>query len=374
MKLRVGLIVNPVAGLGGSAALKGSDGADIQAEARRRGAQPQAEARTGLVLGLLAARAAQVELLAWGGSMGAQVAAAAGLAARIPGGPPPGGATSAADTRAATLALCAAGLDVLVFAGGDGTARDVLTTLPAGQLVLGVPVGVKMHSSVFAVTPRAAAEVLLRLIDGGLVAVADGEVRDIDEAALRAGVLRNAYFGTMRVPALGHHMQHLKQGGREVDALAQQEIAVAVAGELEPGVCYLLGPGSTLLALKQLLGMRGTLLGVDVVRDGQQLAEDASERQLLALLATQPRAVIVLSPTRGQGALLGRGNQQLSAAVVRAVRRRLLVVASRAKLLGLAGRPLLVDTGDATLDMSLCGLIEVTAGFEDRLLYSVGTV
>ena len=178
----------------------------------------------------------------------------------------------------------------------------------------------------------------------------------------------------MRVPALGHHMQHLKQGGREIDALAQQEIAAAVADRLDPDVCYVLGPGSTLFAIKQQIGLHGALMGVDVVKNRRQIACDASERELLEVLASEPRAVIVLSPTRGQGALLGRGNQQLSPAVVRAAHAQLLVVATRAKLLALAGRPLLMDTGDGALDRSLCGLVEVIAGFEDRLLYNVATV
>lgn len=397
MKLRIGLIINPVAGLGGNAGLKGSDGADIQAEARRRGAVARAAERVAVVLAHVAARALDIELFTWDGAMGADVVRSAGFQCRVLGAPT-SEATSAADTQAATHVLCGAGVDVLVFAGGDGTARDVLTALQSSefpdqsirQLVLGIPAGVKMHSSVFAVTPRAAGEVLLRLLSGGLVAMTEGEVRDIDEAALRAGQLTNTYFGSLRTPMLGHYMQHLKQGGKEIDGLAQQEIAAAVAGMLVPDVCYLLGAGSTVFAIKQQLGLEGSLLGVDAIMNGVQLARDASERDLLDLLSRESmqatvqatvqttvqvtEACIVLSPTRGQGALFGRGNQQFSPAVIRAAGERLLVVATRGKLLALEGRPLFVDTGDAALDQSLCGLTEVIAGFEDRLLYTVATV
>lgn len=373
MSLRVGVVINPVAGLGGPAALQGSDGADVQTLARAGGALPAAELRATAALQCLTDRAIALTILTWGGGMGADAVAAAGLACAVLGAAA-GANTTAADTAQAVRVIASAGVDVLVFVGGDGTARDVLQALPADQLALGVPAGVKMHSSVFAVTPRAAGEVLRRLVDGGLVAVTEGEVRDVDEQALRAGELRNRYFGAMRVPALAGFMQHLKEGGREHEPLAQEELVAAIVAELKPTTCYLLGPGATLQLVKQRLGMRATLLGVDVICHGEQLAENANAAELLTIADKHQHAVIVLSPSRGQGALLGRGNQQISAAVVRAAQQRLLIVATRGKLAALAGRAMFVDTGDAALDQELSGLAEVLVGFEERLLYRIATV
>ncbi len=308
--------------------------------------------------------------------MGEDILAALGIPCVVAGAPA-GATTTSADTATAARGLVACGIDLLLFAGGDGTARDVLAALPGPQLCLGIPAGVKMHSSVFALTPHAAAMVIAQLVAGELLAVRDGEVRDIDEAALRSGRIDNRWYGTLRVPLLPAYMQNLKIGGRESEPLAQEEAAAGVVALVEHGARYVLGAGSTLLAVKRQLGFEGTLLGVDVWQDGAVVALDVDEAGLLALVHDDGDAgvptVVVLSPTGNQGSLLGRGNQQLSARFLRASSARLCVVATRAKLAALAGRPLWVDTGDAALDARLCGLVDVVCGYDARLLYRIGT-
>jgi predicted polyphosphate/ATP-dependent NAD kinase len=382
-RARIGLVVNPVAGIGGPAALRGSDGADIQARARAAGVLPRAAARVAEALRVLPTPG-DADWFAWGGAMGADILASLGIPCEVVG-VPAGASTSPADTRAAVRALHARRVDLLLFAGGDGTARDVLSALAetgaAAMPCLGIPAGVKMHSSVFALTPHAAGAVLARLVAGELLAVRDGEVRDIDEAALRAGRIDNRWFGTLRVPALAGYMQNLKVGGRESEPLAQEEAAAGVVAKVQAavhaeegeGVRYVLGAGSTLLAVKRQLGFDGTLLGVDVWQDGALRARDIDEAGLLALAADGTPTVVVLSPTGNQGSLLGRGNQQLSARFLRAAAATLCVVATRGKLEALQGRPLWVDTGDADLDAHLCGLVEVVCGYDATLLYRVAT-
>ena len=369
--LRVGLIVNPVAGLGGAVALKGSDGVDTQRLALARGAVPRAVERVEAALAPLQGRLGELEFVAWGGAMGADVLRSLAIGARVLGEPadPP----TSADTRAAARAMLDDGVDVLLFAGGDGTARDLAATLPLGLPVIGIPSGVKMHSGVFAITPADVGRILLRLLDGGLVAADVAEVHDVDESALRDGRVAARLYGELSVPRLGGFLQHVKEAGREVEALVLTEIAESIAERVAQQQCgtVALGPGSTVAAVKRRLGIEPTLLGFDVWRAGAAPVADADARALRAVAAANTKWV--LSFTRGQGFLIGRGNQQLTADLLRSMpRRNLWVVASRTKLLSLDGRPLRVDSGDADVDRGLCGLIEIVSGYEDALLYRIG--
>ena len=368
--LRVGVIVNPIAGIGGPTALKGSDGIEVQRIALARGAVPHAADRLRAAFAPLSSRSAQLRLFAWGGAMGAEALAGLGLPVEVLG--MPAAPSTAADTRAAARAMLEAGIDLLVFAGGDGTARDLAEVVPPRVPVIGVPAGVKMHSGVFAVTPRDAADVIVRLLDGGLVAADAAEVRDIDEVALREGRVATRYHGTLSVPRVGGHLQHVKSSGREVEELVLAEIAETVAERVaEHSGVVMLGPGSTLAAIKRRLGIEPTLLGFDVMRNGHLLAADADAATLAGY--TDASAIVVLSFTRGQGFLLGRGNQQLTPAIVRTIPRgNLWVVGSRTKLLSLEGRPLRVDTDDAELDAHLCGIVSIISGYDDVLLYRIG--
>lgn len=364
---RLGLVINPLAGLGGTVALKGSDG--VAGEALARGAQPQAPARARAVLEALQPLYSRVQLLAAGGAMGADVARELGYAVEVvhmPASP-----SSGADTEVAARALLAARADLLLFAGGDGTARDICRAVGTSLPVLGIPAGVKMHSGVFAVTPRAAAEIVRLLVEGELVLVDVADVRDIDEAALREGRIHARHYGELRVPAEGRYLQQVKCNGREVEALVLQEIAADITERMQEGGRWLIGPGRTPAAVMEALGLPNTLLGIDVVEDGQLLAADADAATLERLVAECPEACrLVLSPTGGQGMLLGRGNQQLTPALLRHIgRERLVVVATHEKLSALQGRPLLMDVPDPVLEAALTGLVEVVSGYHHHLLY-----
>lgn len=370
--LTVGLLINPVAGIGGSVGLKGSDGVAIQAQARGRGGRARGAARAARALAEAGDAARAVRWLTWGGPMGADALRAATLQARVLG--EPGTPPDAADTRAAARAMRDAGVDLIVFCGGDGTARDLLEALGDSVPVLGVPSGVKMHSGVFATTPESAGRILRLLVEGGLVRAGVAEVRDLDEAALREGEVRPRYYGELAIPEQGGFLQHTKEGGRESEALALEEIVAAVVERIheQPGV-YLLGPGSSVAAVKSALGMQATLMGVDVWHGGRQVGTDVAASWLIRYLdGTDDLPTLVISFTRRQGFLLGRGNQQFTPAVLRRIRRdRLWVIGTRTKLLSLDGRPLLVDTDDPDLDQALQGLVEVIAGYRDSLYYRI---
>ena len=349
--MRLGFVVNPIAGMGGRVGLKGTDGK--VAEARARGADPRAPDRAGRALAAIAARIDDVTLLTWGDPMGASLAREAGFDPEVLGAPA-GGGTDAADTRAAVEAFADAGVDLVCFVGGDGTAADVADALDGADVpMLGVPAGVKVYSSVFAVSPEDAAAVL-----DTFERTERREVIDIDEDAYREGSVEPELRAVARVP-VGEDLQSSKQtGSGSVESLAE-----GFAAEVDPEVTYVLAPGSTVGAIKAALGFEGSPLGVDVWRDGEVLAADASESEILDQLGD--RNVIVVSPIGGQGFVFGRGNPQLSPSVIR--RCEIEIVASRSKLDDI-GR-LRVDTDDPDLDAALRGWTRVRVGrFESRLL------
>lgn len=351
--MRLGLVVNPIAGMGGRVGLKGTDG-KVE-EARSRGAEPRAPDRAVAALESLRAHRSDVDIVTYGGRMGAEEARTAGFDPAVIG-EPAGEETTAADTRAAVRAVVAADVDLILFVGGDGTAVDVAETLSdlgSETPMLGVPAGVKVFSSVFGVSPAAAGR-----IAASADRVTEREVVDLDEAAYREGRVEPRLKAVARVP-VADEMQASKQlSGGTVEGLAD-----AIADEVASDVAYVLGPGSTLQAIKRALGFEGTPLGVDVWSDGAVRARDAGEAAILAALGA--KNVVIVSPIGGQGFIFGRGNDQISPAVIREC--ELMVVASRRKLdeIGV----LRVDTGDPELDEELRGWIRVRVGrFEQRMM------
>ena len=300
-------------------------------------------------------------MLAAGGAMGADLAGTAITEAVAE--------STAADTRAAAIALADAGVDLLLFAGGDGTAVDVLAAVGDRLPVIGIPAGVKMHSAVFGVTPRSAGELAAAFVAGRVRGDAPGEVMDVEESDLRAGLISPRLHGFLRVPIAPGLVQGGKARSAPAEAAAQAAVA-AHAAELLDGVTALIGPGTTTRAVMAALGLPKSVLGVDVVQGGRLLAADADEETLLGLAG--PDAIVIVTPVGGQGFVLGRGNQQLSPAVLRAIGLdRLLIVATEAKLAALGGRPLLVDTGDRELDTALAGYRRVVTGYRHETVYRV---
>ena len=270
------------------------------------------------------------------------------------------------------------GADLLLFAGGDGMARDVCAAIGGGEgepvAALGIPAGVKMHSAVFALTPRRAGETALRFIRGEL-GVGEAEVMDIDEDAFRAGRVSAALYGYLRVPQDGQAVQAGKSAAAVDERDAARGIGEQVVADMQEGVVYIIGPGTTTRAIADVLGIRKTLLGVDAALDGRLIAADANEGDLLRLTRGKP-AKIVVGVIGGQGYVFGRGNQQISARVIRRVIRQagaggVIVAATRGKLLALGGKPLLVDTGDSALDRELSGYVSVITGVGESHTYRV---
>jgi predicted polyphosphate/ATP-dependent NAD kinase len=341
---RVGVVVNPIAGLGGRVGLKGTDGADVVARALALGAEPNAGRRMTETVAALRARRPDVVILGADAEHG------------------PAGSTSAADTVTAARAFTEASVDLLLFAGGDGTARDILAAVGNRVPVLGVPAGVKMHSGVFGASPRAAADLAVAFLAGD-AALAELEVMDLDEEAYRSGRVSARLFGYLRGPYRRDLVQGVKVGGVAGEAAALDGLAAEVAARVGAGVLAILGPGTTTRAIAATLGVAKTLLGVDLVCDGQVIVADGAEADVLRVLAAVDDARLIVAPIGGQGHILGRGNQQISPAVIRRVGLdRLIVAATPAKLASLHDQALRVDTGDAALDRALAGYRRVVTG------------
>ncbi|EKE84902.1 ATP-NAD kinase family protein [Idiomarina xiamenensis] len=377
-KLVIGLAINPWAGVGGSVALKGSDGATTAQQAIALGAEQRANARVDVSLALLTDYRDKLHWLTAAGDMGEQALLRAGMQAEVVYHSNPAGTeqvTSAADTQAAVKAMLAKGVDLLVFAGGDGTARDICQCVPEQQPVLGIPAGVKIHSGVYAISPTAAGRVIEKLVIGELASLQLADVMDIDEELFRQGQVRARRYGEMLVPAELQYIQAVKMGGKESDELVLADIAADIIESMEDDALYVMGSGSTVAAIMEEMGLPNTLLGVDVVRNEKLLAADVTAAQLQKLLAEHDKRYLVITLIGGQGHLFGRGNQQLSPAVIRCIgKAQIRVVATKTKLNDLQGRPLQVDTGDVALDRELNGLISVTTGYHDQVLVRVAAV
>ncbi|OPX61826.1 MAG: ATP-NAD kinase [Methanomassiliicoccales archaeon PtaB.Bin134] len=359
----VGFVINPVAGMGGSVALKGTDGESYEL-ALVRGAVPLARGRA---VRALSAVSGNIRYLTAPGEMGAGALSDLGLGFEVvamidePSGPD--------DTRRACLAFLDAGADLIVFCGGDGTARDVLDVVGERVPVIGIPSGVKMHSAVFANTPEEAGS-MISLFASGMKETKLAEVMDVDEDAFRRGELRARLYGYMRVPS-GNGMQPPKGSVYATSDEEQKEaIAEYVVEEMLPGTLYILGPGTTTKAVADRMQEGKTLLGVDVYLDRRLLKVDAAEDDLLELLK-EHRARLLLTPIGRQGFVLGRGNQQISPRVVEAVGpENILVLATPEKL---RETPCLrYDTGDAVLDREMSGFQRVLVGYAQYRMVRCG--
>ncbi|WP_327090082.1 NAD(+)/NADH kinase [Nonomuraea sp. NBC_01738] len=362
----MGLVVNPVAGLGGAVGLKGSDGAEVQREALARGAVPRAGDRAAQAVRTLLARRPDARVVTVAGPMGADSAGDTPELVRLTPTPGPQ-ESSAADTRAAVAALAAAGVELLLFAGGDGTARDVLDAVrelgDQAPPVLGIPAGVKVYSGCFATSPATAGFVAA----GHRGDTAEAEVVDLDEELYRRGVVTPRLYGTLRVPAARTALSGRKAGSSGTAPATVEGIAREVVARMKPDIRYILGPGATTLAVGRELGLATTLLGVDVVQDGVLVAADVTEAELAGFAEG---AVVVLSVIGGQGFVLGRGNQQISPRVL-AGTGGLIVLATQQKLAALNGRPLLADSGDPDTDRRLSGHVQVITGHHESAFYRI---
>ncbi len=354
----LGFLVNPIAGMGGSVGLKGTDGEEILRRAIAVGAKPVANERARLALESLSGG---FRFLTCGGEMGARLLKEIGFEGYEVVYEPDKEST-ALDTRKASSIFLERGARLVLFAGGDGTAQDIYSAIGDRVPMLGIPAGVKMHSAVFAVNAKAAGDIVSDFV-AGRTGIREAEILDCDEEQYRQGKLEVKLIGYAQAP----YRQGLMQAGKTLyhgttEEQAKEGIASFAIEFMRDDSLYILGPGSTVKKIASLLGIEYSLLGVDLVKNGELLCKDVGERQILELLQQHAKAKILVSPIGAQGFIFGRGNQQMSPRVLKKVgRENIVVLAAPHKLLE---TPVLrVDTGDRRLDEELSGEIQVIVGY-----------
>ena len=344
--MRLAVVVNPDAGLGGRLGFKGSDGR--AAEARAAGAQDRAGPRMRQCIERLTELAREpFEILAWDGRMGGDWIPCAYTAT--------GTTPELTDASSTSDFIKSHSPDLFLYAGGDGTTRDIVEALGDREIPLvGVPGGVKMHSGCFATTPKAAAEVVWSFITGDLM-LARTEVMDLDEEVYRKGEWKVKMYGEAFTPASPRWMQGAKeqvQRETEEETLEAMSSHIANLVEENPELMIVWGSGGTLRQICKQLEYDSTLLGIDIQHAGK-MYNDLNEQGLLEIIKSHDNEIkLLLSPMGGQGFLIGRGNLQLSPDVLRAIGiENILGIATPAKLLGL--NELRIDTGDEKLDADI---------------------
>ncbi|MEA3345674.1 MAG: ATP-NAD kinase family protein [Chloroflexota bacterium] len=366
MRKTIGLIVNPVAGMGGSVGLKGTDG-ETYKKALELGAEPVTPKRARDLLVHIEGKDA-LTLLVAPGKMGERYVAGFDVPFTVIGEIDE--ETSAEDTKRIAERMVEHGVELLIFVGGDGTARDVYDAIGIEIPVVGVPAGVKVFSAAFALSARAAAKMVDAFVEGS--DVTEEEVLDIDEDAFREDRLASRLYGYLLVPEVRRFLQpgkaasSVSRSSRE----SKREIAAFVVEEMDPETLYLLGPGTTLKAITDELGFPKTLLGVDAVHARELVGEDLNERDILSLFEKYERRAIIVTPIGGNGFIFGRGSKQFTPDVIRQVgRENVIVVGTRGKVSNLDC--LRVDTGDLELDEILSGYLKVTVGYKEGMMMEV---
>lgn len=374
MLKKIGLIVNPKAGVGGSAGLKGSDGEDIYKEAIKRGAVEKAPLRVKECFKHLTDCSDKFILYTAGGKLGEDEIKDSGYKyetvyrqAKEE--------SSAYDTKKAVSIFNEMGVDIIVFAGGDGTARDVYDGNNKSTAVIGIPAGTKMHSAVFAVSPKAAADILRNFIEDKNYQIVESEVMDIDEEEFRNERLSAKLYGYLNVLVVGNMVQALKSPVITNEKTNLEGIGQFVAEEMQEDILYIIGTGSSLKPVMDSLSLPNSLLGVDLVYNFKLIAKDVSEKEILEALKEYKKRKIIVTVIGGQGYIFGRGNQQISYKVINEVgKENIIIISTPSKLKSLKNDYLLVDTGDEDTNKYLEGYYRVITDYNYLTLMKVKNI
>ncbi len=367
-----GLIINPIAGMGGSVGLKGTDGQQILKRAIEMGATPRSEERARCCLMVLSKIKDEIELVTPRGSMGEDLALECGFKPTVIG-EIARGMTSAEDTIRTARLMKTSGVDIILFAGGDGTARDIYTAVGRSITVLGIPAGVKIQSAVFARNPVQAGEIAMLYLKGRITTHVEAEVMDLCEQDYRRGILNGELFGYLKIPHERNRLQRLKEGSSKEEIYEQEAIAHHVIEGMSDDIIYVIGPGSTTSMIQKKLNIDFSLIGVDIIGQRTLIERDVCEADLIKRIEGRS-AKLIITPIGGQGFILGRGNQQISPYVVRKIgKENIIIISTIQKINRLHARPLLVDTGDSDLDEYLSGYYRIVTGYHREIIYRVAS-
>ena len=364
---KIGLIANPIAGMGGSVGLKGTDG-DIYKDAIKMGATPITPNRVVNFLVNLK-NLENILFIVAPGKMGEDYVKNIDFNFKVLGEIEEN--TTAEDTKRIARKMVENSIDLLVFCGGDGTARDVFDAVELKIPVVAIPSGVKMFSSVFALNPKAAAQIVNKFIEE-TTDMQEKEVLDIDEDAFRDNRLVSKLYGYLLVPKIQNLIQNAKDSskvGRTIDE-NKYEIAQQIIETMEKDTLYLLGPGTTVKSITDQLNVVKSLLGVDAIYNKSLVGEDLNENGIIELLDKYHKWKIIVSPIGGQGFVFGRGNKQFTPKILKRLgKKNIVIISTEEKIKSL--KCLRVDTDDEEVDKMLGGLTKVVIGYKEELICKI---
>lgn len=361
---KIGLLVNPIAGMGGKLGFKGTDG--VAEKCISEGAEKRSLNRTEIVIDIIQDLREDFKLITGPGKMGEVLARKYDLQYDIIGEPKQ--KTTARDTIEISREMLTRDIDLLIFSGGDGTARDIYKAVGEKLLVLGVPTGVKIHSPVYARKPKLAGYLLKEYILGDNIESKLMEVIDLDEREYRQGMINTSLFGYLKVLYKQKVIQNKKARSKESERSSQEAIATFLRDKLDKNQYYIIGPGTTTNKFLRKIGVDATLIGVDLIQNNKLILKDLAEDDLLKIMYSCPN--LIITPIGGQGFLFGRGNQQLSPAVLKHIDKdNIQVVATKEKLYDLNGKPMILDTSSEYCDQRLKGYYKVIIGYGEYMIY-----
>lgn len=367
--INIGLIVNPIAGMGGAVGLKGTDGREIIEKAKKLGAKPKSSNKAIIALKELEKLKKDIKIITGPNDMGENEAKELGFNVEVID--IKNYKFSGTDTINMCRELLKKDIKLLLFVGGDGTARDVYEGVKDKIVTLGIPSGVKIHSPVYAINPKNAGVVVYKYITDKIKSTSMKEVIDLDENIYRKGRVNTKLYGYLRVPLDSLSMQNKKAPTPLSEENAQKSIGLFITDFMEKDTIYVVGPGTTTKAILDTLNLDSTLLGVDIIKNKKIIKLDANEKDILKITKDN-KTKLVITPTGGQGYLLGRGNQQISDQVIKQVKKEnIIVVSTLSKIKNLNFKPLYVDTSNVEIDNMLKGYIKIIVGYKDEIIYKI---
>ena len=368
----IGLIINPVAGMGGRVGLKGTDGREILDMAIELEAVKEAPSKAVKALEKLVPIKEELLILTSSFDMGENQCKALDFNYEIVH--KTNSITDFSDTLKSAKIMEERGVELIIFVGGDGTARNIYEAVEDRVTALGIPAGVKIYSPVYGNTPELAGKLALMYLSNGSFHTKEEEVIDIDEELFRNNQVKTQLFGYLKVPYKKELLQNKKAPTPLEEEVSQRAIALDIIDNMKKEIYYLIGPGTTTRAIMDELNLSNTLLGVDIIKDKTVIKLDCNEDDILNILSGE-KGKLVITPTGGQGYLLGRGNQQISPRVLKKIGKdSILIISSNSKIIDLKGRPLLIYTGDEVTDKNLAGYYRIKVGYGMDIIYKVSGV
>ena len=260
-------------------------------------------------------------------------------------------------------------VDLIIYAGGDGTSVLVHSVINDSIPVIAIPIGVKMYSGIFPVSPIHSADIFNEFINNTSNEYTLREISDLDDTLIEKGITSTKFAGYLKTPLitnLNFSLQESKGGGIASEKDELDNLIEDFNSRYTNNSAYLLGPGSTTNSLIESKGLKGTLLGFDILQNNKIIKADCSEEDIFKFVTNSKSDIyLVITIIGNQGFLFGRGNQQISPRILNKIdiNKNLLIYATSSKLDSLEN-DILIDTGSSSSDSIFGKYINIISGYK----------